>query len=208
MRFDARVHQRLRVARLVALVVPEAAEADHVEHHVLVELLPVVERDAQGPVGRLGVVAVDVEDGELRHARHVGRVDGRAPRLRRRGEADLVVDDDVDGAARAVAFQLGELQGLHHDALPGEGRVAVEQDGERAVNDLLARLALKLPRVLLGAHHALDHGVNEFEVARVGRDGDAHILAGRGLALALRALRYLTSPSSAGKSGGLSLRRR
>jgi hypothetical protein len=42
---DLLVHQRLRHHRLVLLVVAELAEADDVDDDVLVELLPVVERD-------------------------------------------------------------------------------------------------------------------------------------------------------------------
>ena len=43
---DLAVHQRLRVARLVALVVAVLAVAHHVDDDVLVEHLPVVEREA------------------------------------------------------------------------------------------------------------------------------------------------------------------
>ena len=38
---------------------------------------------------------------------------------RRGGEADLVVDDDVDRAAGAVTLELREIQRLGHDALAG-----------------------------------------------------------------------------------------
>ncbi len=48
----ALIHQRLRVARLVGFVVAEAAEANHVQDHVLVELLPVIERDLQRAISR------------------------------------------------------------------------------------------------------------------------------------------------------------
>ena len=78
---DPLVHLRLRVARLVTLVVAEAAVAHHVDHDVLLERLPEGEREARHPHARLGVVAVDVEDRRLDHLGHVGRVDRRARRL-------------------------------------------------------------------------------------------------------------------------------
>ncbi len=53
-----------------------------------------------------GVVAVDVEDRRLDHSRDVGAVQAGARRAGRGGEPDLVVDDEVDGAAGAVAAQL------------------------------------------------------------------------------------------------------
>ena len=51
----------------------------------------------------------------------------RARRGRRGREADLVVDDDVHGAAGAVAAQLRQVQRLGDHALAGERRVAVHQ---------------------------------------------------------------------------------
>ncbi len=69
---DLRVHQRLGVARVVALVVAVAAVADHVDHDVLVEPLPVVEGQPGDADARLGVVAVHVEDRRLDHLGHVG----------------------------------------------------------------------------------------------------------------------------------------
>jgi hypothetical protein len=45
------------------------------------------------------------------------------------GEADLVVDDEADRAAGAVARQAGEVEGLLDDALTGERGVAVDGDG-------------------------------------------------------------------------------
>jgi hypothetical protein len=59
--------------------------------------------------------------------------------------------------------QLRQVQRLCHDALTGKSRVAVDQDrqhreaGGAAVDD-----------VLLGPGDAFDHGVDGFEVGRVG----------------------------------------
>jgi hypothetical protein len=73
----------------------------------------------------------------------IGAVLGGARVLGVRGEADLVVDDNVDGAARLVALQLGESKRLVHDTyfgcdatsantdkttLAGKGSIAVQQD--------------------------------------------------------------------------------
>ena len=51
-------------------------------------------------------------------------VDGRG------GEADLVVDDDVDGAAGAIAFELRKIERFRHHALAGERGVAVDEHGQ------------------------------------------------------------------------------
>ena len=97
----------------------------------------------------LGVVAVHVEDRRLDHPGDVGGVDARTRRRRRGREADLVVDDDVDRAAGAVAAQLLQVQRLGDDALAGERRVAVHehrQHGEaRAPRSSRSCLARTMP---------------------------------------------------------------
>ena len=76
---DVLVHLGVGEHGLVALVVTEAAVAEDVDDHVLVELLPELGRHLGGVDHRLGVVAVDVEDRRLDHQRDVGRV-GRGAR--------------------------------------------------------------------------------------------------------------------------------
>ena len=131
---DALVHQRLRDHRLVGLVVALLAEADQVDEDVLVEFLPELDRDLDRQQAGLGVVAVDVEDRRLDHLGDVGAIE-RAARVARirRGEADLVVDDDVDRAAGAVAARLRQVERLLHDALAGDRRVAVDQHRQHLV---------------------------------------------------------------------------
>ncbi len=130
---DDVVHVRLGHRRVVALVVPAPAVAQHVDDDVLLELLPEVHGQPGHPDARLGIVAVDVEDRRADHFRDVGAV-LRGPGVARRGgEPDLVVDDDVDRAAGAVPAQQRQVQRLGHHALSGERGVAVQHqrhDGE------------------------------------------------------------------------------
>ena len=127
MLLDQLVEQRLGQARIVLLVVPVAAVADHVDDDVFVERLAEGKGQAAHPDARLGVVAVDVEDRRLDHLGHVGGVDRRAGRLRVGGEPELVVDDQVDGAAGLVAGEGRHVERLGHHALAGEGGVAVDE---------------------------------------------------------------------------------
>ena len=127
---DPLVHQRLGERRLVGLVVAVAPVAPHVDDDVLLERLAELEGQPGHADARLGVVAVHVEDGRLDHLGHVGGVGGGAAVVGAGGEPDLVVDHDVDGAAGAVAAQLGQVEGLGDHALAGEGGVAVDQDGQ------------------------------------------------------------------------------
>ena len=178
---DRLVHQRLRVARVVALVVPVAPVAHHVDHDVLVELLAVLPRQPGDTHARLGVVAVDVEDRRLDRLGDVGAVERRTALLGRRREPDLVVDDQVDRAADAVAGDVAHRQALGDDALTGEGGVAVDQERQHRVR------AGRVDVVLLGAHHAHHDRVDGLEVAGVGGELDLDVGAGGALVLAGRA---------------------
>jgi hypothetical protein len=71
---DLGVHERLGEARLVALIVAEAAVAPHVDDDVALEALAVVDRQLAGEGHRFGIVAVDVEDRRLDALGHVRRV--------------------------------------------------------------------------------------------------------------------------------------
>ena len=95
---------------------------------------------------------------------------------RARREADLVVDDEVDRAAGAVALQTREAETLRHHALAGEGGVTVDQ--QRQHQRAFARLAAVL--VLFGAHLAQHDGIDDLEVGRVGREREVHVVAVEG----------------------------
>ena len=90
------------------------------------------------------------------------------------GEPDLIVDDDVDGAASGVAGESGEVERLGDDALSGERRVAVEEDRHRAVAILRRRPGLAAV-VLGGAGHPLHDRVDELEVTRVRGEHERHL---------------------------------
>ena len=64
---------RLRERRLVALVVPVLAVAAQVDERVAMEPLAEVDREIDDLRDGLGILAVDVEDRDLQHARDVGR---------------------------------------------------------------------------------------------------------------------------------------
>src|SRR6185295_14161296 len=104
-------------ARLVALVVAEAAIAPHVHHDVAAESLAIVDGELAGEGHRLRVVAVDGDDRRLHPLGDVRRVRRTAPELRAGGEADLVVDDEVDAAAGVVAAHPGKAEAFPDDAL-------------------------------------------------------------------------------------------
>ena len=173
MRTDRLVHQRLGERRLVAFVVAEAPVAPHVDDDRLLEFHPVFDRDLGGEGHRFRIVAVHVEDQRVDHLRDVGRIGRRARIARVRREADLVVDDEMDRAAGAVALQARQAEAFRHDALAGEGGVAVHQ--ERQHRGAVFRRAVML--VLLGAHLAERDGIDDFQMRGVRRQRQVHLVA-------------------------------
>ena len=165
---DGLVHDGLGEAGLVGLVVPQLAVAPHVDDDVPVEGLAEVDRQIDRLGQRLGVLAVDVDDRDGQHPGDVGGVVGGIGVARAGGEADLVVDDDVHGAAHVVGVEPRHVERLGHHALAGEGGVAVEQDGQAVGAPAVA------DAVLLAAHAALHDGVDPLEVAGVEGQRDVH----------------------------------
>src|SRR5262244_1288350 len=99
---DRRVLTRLCEGRLVALVVSPAAVADEVHEDVSVEALAIgVGKSNRGQAG-LGLVGVDMDDWDLEAFGEIAGIEGRPTVSGGRGEADLVIDDDVDCASGLI----------------------------------------------------------------------------------------------------------
>ena len=198
MLFDFPIHDRLRVSRIVAFVVAVAAVADHVDDHIALELLAVIEGQAKHAQGGFGIVAIHVKNRRLNHARNVRCIGGGSGIFRQGGKADLVVDYEVQRATGAIAFELRQVQGLRNDALTRERGVAVDEERNHAPALLVGET------LLLGTHHALDDRIDRFQVAWVGGERD-HNLVGRTAPCELHCAPrwYLTSPEPWAEAGSI-----
>ena len=166
---DEFVHDRLGDGGLVRLVMPVTAVADQVNDHVPVELHPVIDRQPRDEDHRLRIVAVHMEHRRLDHVGDIGTVQGGSGVERvAGGEADLVVDDDVQRAPGGVGPGFRHVQRFHHHALAGKGRVAVDQDGHHLV------LAVVRPAILAGAHRTLDDRIDDFQMRGIEGQGRMH----------------------------------
>src|SRR6185312_16690895 len=111
---------------IVGLIVTVPAIANHVDDDVTSEVLPVREGHIRNTDTRLGVVSVDVENRRLNHAGDIGCVSGGTGIVGQRRETDLIVDDEVDSAPRAIAIELRKIQRLGYHALADESRISVD----------------------------------------------------------------------------------
>ena len=141
----------------------------------MAELLAEGEGQAHGRHAGGDVVGVDVDDRDVEALGEVRGPAGRAGVVRVGGEADLVVLDQVQRAADGVAVERLQVQRLGHDALGGEGRVAVQhdRDGGGVVEARVRALAPGLQR----PRGAGDDRGDVLEVAGVGLEADDDRLA-------------------------------
>mmetsp|Transcript_29538 Transcript_29538/g.79755 ORF Transcript_29538/g.79755 Transcript_29538/m.79755 type:complete len:353 (-) Transcript_29538:515-1573(-) len=103
---DGFVEQRLREVRVVALVVAEAAIADNVQDHIVSPLLAVLSGQLECAYHGKRVICVAMQDWHAEAFAQIGAIPGR-PRIDRVcGETNLVVHDDVDGAANIKVLDL------------------------------------------------------------------------------------------------------
>ncbi len=137
------------------------AVAVQIDDHVLLKLVAKVERQINHLRDRFGVFAVDVKDRNLKHLSHVRGVGAAARVARAGGKADLIVDDDVQRPADAVAGQFAQRQALLHHALTDKGGVAVNKDRHSG-------FARRVPgAVLFGPEPPHRHRIDEFQMRRV-----------------------------------------
>ncbi|GIX20403.1 MAG: hypothetical protein KatS3mg120_2079 [Erythrobacter sp.] len=166
---DLVIHQRLGELGLITLVVAEAAIAPHVDHHVAVEGLAIFDRELAGEGHRLGIVAIDVEDRRHHALGHIAGIGRGAREFRRSGEADLVVNDEVDATAGVIARHAREREAFPHHALPGKGGIAVDQHREHLALGLEI-ITDGLLRTGLAEHHRIDR----LEVRGIGHQAHVH----------------------------------
>ena len=161
MLFDFFVEQRLGDGGIVDFAMAVAAVADEIDDHIGAELVAILGGESGDADDRVDVFAVDVEDGNRLAARDAG---GEARGVLfgiAGGEAEKIVDDDVDGAADGVSGKVGVVHGLGEDALPGECGVAVDEQ---------RKILFAAPfsgAVLLGASAADGDGIDGFEMAGI-----------------------------------------
>ena len=149
---------------LIELVVAVTAVADHIDDNIGSPLVTVLNSRFKGGRYRERVITVTVEDGSTEGLTKVRAVRGRSGVDGVRGEANLIVHNDVNGTADVEVGHSGELHGLIHHALTGEGGIAVQEDGDAV---LLVDVAITAV-VLLGTGLAGNDGVDALQVGGVG----------------------------------------
>src|SRR5262249_29890159 len=111
------------------------------------------------------------------------------------GESDLIVDDQVDGAAGPVAVELRQVECFGYHALAGEGSIAMHQQRNHA------RAIEVAEPVLLWADDSFHDGIDRFQMTGIRRHGDYDVAAGgrRSHAACAQVILHVSRALSAGR---------
>mmetsp|Transcript_49391 Transcript_49391/g.116089 ORF Transcript_49391/g.116089 Transcript_49391/m.116089 type:complete len:230 (-) Transcript_49391:837-1526(-) len=157
---DLLVQHRLRILWRIRLVVAEAAVANNIDDDICLPGLSPLGGELECTGDRHRVITIYMQDGKIEALAEVRGVQGGPVIHRVRGEAHLVVDDDVDGATDIELRDMRQLQGLVADALTSKGGIAVEKNR----HDPRPRLCSISQVVLLGPSSTQRNGVHRLQV--------------------------------------------
>src|SRR5690606_34548482 len=170
---DDVIHPRLSSRWLVSLVMTATAIAHQIDHHIFLEFVAVIHGETSYEHHSFRIVSIDMQDRSFDHLGDVRAVIGRTSIfLAAGGEANLVIDHDVNSATGFICASLRHLECLHHDTLASKRRVPMNNHRHHAsAHHILAT-------VLTGAHGAFHHWRNNFQMRRVEGHSQVHFATG------------------------------
>ena len=171
MLFDLLIKKRLGDGGIVDLAMTVTAVADEIDDDIGAEFVAVLGGNASDPHDGIDVFSVDVEDGNGLTTRDAGGKPGGVFLGVAGGEAEKIIDDDVNGAADGIAGKVGVIHGFGEDALSGESGIAMDQEGKIFIACAFGSA------VLLGTSAADGDGIDGLEVAGVGDEMDVNFAA-------------------------------
>ena len=100
---DVLIHPWLRCGGFVRLIVAVAAIADQVDDDIALKFLPIIKRNLRAKDHRFWVITIDVQDRRVNHFGNIGAIEGTTRIFHFGGEADLIINHHMNGAANAIA---------------------------------------------------------------------------------------------------------
>lgn len=163
---DNFVHQGISKCGVVQFIVAPSTEAIEIDEDVLAELSLIPKGQIGYPGQGLGIIAIHVEDRSLYGFGQIRGVGSGSATIPRRGETHLVVDNQVQTTADLEVRHIRHVQALLINALPGEGRISVQDYVEHMLAKGLAVCNTEgslAPRLLLGTRLAHGHGIGSLK---------------------------------------------
>ena len=178
MLFDLPIKKRLRDGRIVDLAVAVTAVADQIDDHVGAERVAVLGSHTGNAHDGINVFAVDVKNRDRLAARDASGETGRVLFGVAGGEAEKIIDNNMNGAPDGVSREIGVVHGLSEDALSSKRCVAVDEQRKIFLATTFASA------VLLGAGAADGHGIDGFQMTGVRHQVNVNFAAAASLIFA------------------------
>mmetsp|Transcript_42886 Transcript_42886/g.96271 ORF Transcript_42886/g.96271 Transcript_42886/m.96271 type:complete len:327 (-) Transcript_42886:113-1093(-) len=160
---DLLVQDGLRILGCIRLVVTKAPVANNIHNDIGLPGLAPLGSQLESARHSHRVVAIYVQDGEVEALAEIRGVERGSVIHGIRCETHLVVDDHMNCAPNVEFLNMSQLHGFIDDALPGERRIAVEEDGKNSFPGLGSVAKVEL----LGPCTAQCDGVDCLQVRRV-----------------------------------------
>ncbi|CAI8254541.1 MAG: Uncharacterised protein [Flavobacteriia bacterium] len=168
---DGLVEQWLRETWLISFVVPVFAVAKQIDEHITIVALSVFGRKEHRMNDGLDIVSIHVQYRREHHFSNIRTV-GRGTRIEViRGESDLIVDHNVDGASGLVSVEGFHLHDLIHNTLACNRCISMNEDGQN-----LSRLGTVFG-IDPGSADAFHHAIHSLQMRGIGAEIEPNPLA-------------------------------
>src|SRR5438270_9916307 len=128
---DRLVEQRLGHCGIVDFTMSMSPIANEINDDVAAEGISVIEGHAGDAHDGIHILAVHMENRNRLPLGNIGCKTRRVQLARKGGEAQRVVDNDMNRAAHSVAFEIGEIERFGPHALAGKSRVTMNQQWKK-----------------------------------------------------------------------------
>ena len=160
--------QGLCKSRIVGFIVTVSAITPQVNNHIVFHRLAISHSHTRRVYHSFGIIGIDVKNGHLNNLRHICWIRRKTGFSGQCGKTDLIIHNNMNRTPIIIAIQMGQAYRLWHNALPGKSGIAVN---DQWYDMLVLNIAFCL---LLRTNNALNHGIDQFEMTRVGRQTQMH----------------------------------
>ena len=119
------IQLRLGKLRVIPLVMPMLAVANHINEYITVKFLAVTGGNFHTLNHSFGIITIYMHYRCLHHCCQRSTIIGTSCIIKICGKANLVVDNKMNSAASVISFQITHLQYFIHNSLAGNRCIAM-----------------------------------------------------------------------------------
>src|ERR1700730_9641570 len=119
---------RLGKFRIISLIMPMPAIANHIKKYIRIEFLPVTGCDVSAPHYCFRIVAIHMENRRLYCCRKRSTIIRTTGVIKISCKTNLIIDDEMNSSSGVIAFQVAHLDHLVYHTLPCHGGIAMDEN--------------------------------------------------------------------------------